>query len=135
MHADRGTVINVSLAPQVEPLIQRKLDSGLYHSASEVIREALRLLEERDTLQAAKLERLRHDIDEDFDALDRGEDRSLDVESIKRRGHKARGYQHDAGWPRRTLVARPRRPAQPAARIRLFPRRAEAAQALALPPC
>ena len=88
--------MNVSLTPQLETLIQRKLDSGLYHSASEVIREALRLLEERDTVQAAKLERLRHDLGGGLDALDRGEGRPLDVESIKRQGRKARDGRHDA---------------------------------------
>lgn len=88
--------MNVSLTPQLETLIQRKLESGLYHSASEVIREALRLLEERDAVQAAKLERLRSDLGEGVAALDRGEGRPLDVESIKRRGRKARGGGHDA---------------------------------------
>lgn len=88
--------MNVSLTPQLETLIQRKLDSGMYHSASEVIREALRLLEERDAMQAARLERLRRDIDEGLEALDRDEGRPLDVESIKRRGRKARDGRHDA---------------------------------------
>lgn len=88
--------MNVSLTPQLENLIQRKLDSGMYHSASEVIREALRLLEERDTVQAATLERLRHDLGEGLDALDRGEGRPLDVESIKRQGRQAKDDRNDA---------------------------------------
>ncbi|MBS3800181.1 MAG: type II toxin-antitoxin system ParD family antitoxin [Thioalkalivibrio sp.] len=88
--------MNVSLTPQLETLIRRKLDSGLYHSASEVIREALRLLEERDTLQAAKLERLRDDLGEGLDALDRGEGSLLDTESIKQQGRKARDGRSDA---------------------------------------
>ncbi len=40
--------MNVSLTPTLEELVQRKVATGLYNSASEVIREALRLLEERD---------------------------------------------------------------------------------------
>ena len=40
--------MNVSLTPHFEELVKRKVKSGLYHSSSEVIREALRLLEERD---------------------------------------------------------------------------------------
>jgi antitoxin ParD1/3/4 len=36
--------MNVSLTPELEELINQKVSSGLYHSASEVIREALRLL-------------------------------------------------------------------------------------------
>ncbi|MBZ0159057.1 MAG: type II toxin-antitoxin system ParD family antitoxin, partial [bacterium] len=40
--------MNISLTPQLEKLVKNKVESGLYGSASEVIREALRLLEERD---------------------------------------------------------------------------------------
>ena len=38
--------MNVSLTPQLEEWGKRKVESGLYCSASEVMREALRLLEE-----------------------------------------------------------------------------------------
>lgn len=40
--------MNVSLTPQLENLIHEKVESGYYNNASEVVREALRLLEERD---------------------------------------------------------------------------------------
>ena len=40
--------MNVSLTPKLEEIIRRKVASGLYNNASEVIREALRLLVERD---------------------------------------------------------------------------------------
>lgn len=36
--------MNVSLTPELEKFVQGKVESGLYHSASEVIREGLRLL-------------------------------------------------------------------------------------------
>jgi antitoxin ParD1/3/4 len=51
--------MNVSLTPELEQLIRKKVESGLYLSASEVVREALRLLEERDRSHATKLEELR----------------------------------------------------------------------------
>jgi antitoxin ParD1/3/4 len=54
---------NVNLTPQLEEMIRRKLASGMYGSASEVVREALRLLDERDREKALRLERLRADID------------------------------------------------------------------------
>lgn len=41
--------MNVSLTPELETLISKKVESGRYTSASEVVREALRLLEEQDT--------------------------------------------------------------------------------------
>ena len=45
--------MNVSLTPKLEGFIRRKVASGLYNNASEVIREALRLLLERENANAA----------------------------------------------------------------------------------
>jgi antitoxin ParD1/3/4 len=44
-----------NLTPELEKLVQEKVTSGLYRTASEVIREALRLLKERDDRQQAAL--------------------------------------------------------------------------------
>jgi len=65
--------MNVSLTPELEQLIHKKVESGLYLSASEVVREALRLLEERDRVNAMKLEELRKEIQIGLDQADRGE--------------------------------------------------------------
>lgn len=54
--------LNVSLSPQLESMIKAKVESGLYNSASEVIREGLRLLEEQDLLRQMKLDLLRKEI-------------------------------------------------------------------------
>ncbi len=43
--------MNVSLTPELESLIYNKVGAGRYTSASEVVREALRLMDERDQLQ------------------------------------------------------------------------------------
>jgi antitoxin ParD1/3/4 len=51
--------MHVSLTPKLEELVREKVESGLYNNASEVIREALRLLQEHDELRRLKLERLR----------------------------------------------------------------------------
>jgi antitoxin ParD1/3/4 len=40
--------MNVSLTPELEELVNQKVRSGLYQTASEVVREALRLLKQRD---------------------------------------------------------------------------------------
>ncbi len=77
--------MNISLTPQLEELVKRKVDSGLYVSASEVLREALRLLEARDRLNAIRLEELRAEIKK---GLDSGEATPLDIEVIKARGRK-----------------------------------------------
>ena len=65
--------MNVSLTTQLEELVQQKVSSGRYNSASEVIREALRLLEERDELKELKLQALKKDIALGLDQADRGE--------------------------------------------------------------
>ncbi|MCB2020700.1 MAG: type II toxin-antitoxin system ParD family antitoxin [Burkholderiaceae bacterium] len=54
--------MNVNLTPQLEELVRAKVASGMYTSASEVVREALRLMDEQDRLRAAKLEQLREDV-------------------------------------------------------------------------
>lgn len=51
--------MNVNLTPQLEELVRAKVDSGMYSSASEVVREALRLMDEQDRLRQAKLDELR----------------------------------------------------------------------------
>lgn len=65
--------MSVPLTPELEQLIRQKVETGLYRSASEVVREALRLLEERDRLQAPRLEELRREIRVGIDQADRGE--------------------------------------------------------------
>ena len=65
--------MNVSLTPELEQLIHTKVESGLYLSASEVVREALRLPEERDRVNMMKLEELRRAIQIGIDQADRGE--------------------------------------------------------------
>ena len=72
--------MNVSLTPELEQLIHKKVETGLYLSASEVVREALRLLEERDKLQAMKFEEVRREIQIGIDQADRGEVAPLDVQ-------------------------------------------------------
>lgn len=54
--------MNVSLTPQLTAFVRRKVDSGLYGSASEVVRDALRLMEERDRDREERLLALRDDI-------------------------------------------------------------------------
>lgn len=65
--------MNVSLTPALEGLVNEKVERGFYTSASEVVRESLRLLHERDEAHDAKLEALRADIKEGFASVDRGE--------------------------------------------------------------
>jgi antitoxin ParD1/3/4 len=77
--------MNISVNPHFEELVKGKVESGLYNSVSEVMRESLRLLEERDNLRNLRLEALRRDIQK---GMDSGEATPLDIEDIKSRGRK-----------------------------------------------
>ncbi|WP_020508052.1 type II toxin-antitoxin system ParD family antitoxin [Lamprocystis purpurea] len=77
--------MNISLTPHLEELVKGKVESGLYNSVSEVMRDALRLLEERDQLRDLRLEELRRDIQK---GIDSGEATPLDIQEIKARGRK-----------------------------------------------
>ncbi len=85
--------MNISLTPQLEELVKKKVASGLYGSASEVLREALRLLEERDRIHALRIEGLRAEINK---GLNSGEPTLLDVEAIKALGRKRLAQQTKA---------------------------------------
>jgi len=54
--------MNVNLTPYLEKMVREKVSSGLYTSASEVIREALRLMDEQDSMRKAKIDLLRQEI-------------------------------------------------------------------------
>lgn len=69
--------MNVSLTPELERVVNDKVESGMYQTASEVVREALRLLKERDDAR----EQLRADVQAGFDQLARGEGRAYDKAS------------------------------------------------------
>ncbi len=79
--------MNVNLTPQLEALVRAKVDSGLYTSASEVVREALRLMQEQDRLREAKLEELRRDVRR---GLDSGHSQPWSAAEIKAAGRAAR---------------------------------------------
>ena len=65
--------MNVSLTPELESFVTAKVGSGLYGSQSEVVREGLRLLMERDRMMEARLKDLRAEIAEGVDQARRGE--------------------------------------------------------------
>ncbi len=54
--------MNVSLTPELETLVNEKVKSGDYNSASEVVREALRLLKEQDELRSIRREEVRREV-------------------------------------------------------------------------
>jgi antitoxin ParD1/3/4 len=79
--------MNVNLTPQLEELVRAKVNSGLYSSASEVVREALRLMDEQDRLRQVKLEELRREIRR---GLDSGTSEPWDAETTKQQARARR---------------------------------------------
>ena len=65
--------MNVSLTPELEKFVSTKVESGRYNSASEVVREALRLLEEHDQAKTSRLAEFNHELGRRLDMLDRGQ--------------------------------------------------------------
>ncbi|HEV3052065.1 MAG TPA: type II toxin-antitoxin system ParD family antitoxin [Longimicrobium sp.] len=63
----------ISLSPNLERLIEEKVESGEYDSAEDVVSDAMRLLNERSEEDAAKLAALRADIDVAIGEIERGE--------------------------------------------------------------
>jgi antitoxin ParD1/3/4 len=77
---------NVSLPPELENRVRQHVESGLYSSASEVIREALRLFEAYQSVQSANLAALRMDIEQGVADIAAGRVRELDMAEVKQRG-------------------------------------------------
>jgi antitoxin ParD1/3/4 len=65
--------MNVSLTPELEKFVNGKVQAGRYNSASEVVREALRLLEEHEQTRAAQLREFNIELGRRLATLDRGE--------------------------------------------------------------
>jgi len=65
--------MNVSLTPELEQFVQSRLASGRYQTASEVVREGLRLLEEREEARATALNEIRAKIRRGIEQADQGE--------------------------------------------------------------
>jgi antitoxin ParD1/3/4 len=85
--------MNVNLSPQLEAMVKAKVASGRYTSASEVVREALRLMEQQDQLKELQLEQLRRDIQ---DGLASGESEAWNPQAIKAEGQRRLGGHADS---------------------------------------
>ena len=67
------TTLNISLTRELQQLVTAKVKSGRYTSASEVVREGLRLLDEKDAQREAALEAVRRNVATGLQQLDRGD--------------------------------------------------------------
>ena len=79
--------VNVILTQPLEAMVHSKVASGLYSSPSEVVRDALRLMQEQDDMRALRLEQLRGDISQ---GLASGPGEPWDVGAVKNKLHARR---------------------------------------------
>ena len=80
--------MNVSLPPELEARVRQRVESGMYGSASKVIREALRLFEAYEQVKTAKLDSLRQDIAKGLSDAKNGRAKEIDFENLKRQGRQ-----------------------------------------------
>ena len=89
---------NVHLTEHFDTFIASGIESGQFSNASEVVREGLRLLEQRQSEDKAKVEWLRAAVQEGVDAIERGDYTVLDthqdidamMDDIRRERHAGR---------------------------------------------
>ncbi|MBP9090677.1 type II toxin-antitoxin system ParD family antitoxin [bacterium] len=75
--------MDVSLTPELEDFVNDKVKTGLYNSASEVVRESLRLLRRQDELEKLQLHELRREIQSSIEQTDAGE--GIPIEAVRER--------------------------------------------------
>ena len=63
---------NINLTDHLNSFVERQVASGRYSNASEIVRDALRLLEEQEQERQAKLKVLRQSAKQGFDEIDQG---------------------------------------------------------------
>ena len=80
--------MNVSLTPELDGIVQRYIQSGMYGSQSEVVRAALRLLHEQEQEREARLLSLRNDVQSGLRQVLTGEGLVITAETIKTRGRR-----------------------------------------------
>lgn len=85
--------MNISLSAELERFIDARVASGRYQSSSEVVRDGLRLLEERELAREKTLKELREKIAVGLDQINNGQvhDGEAVFEEIRERSHKRRG--------------------------------------------
>ncbi|MDP2416605.1 MAG: type II toxin-antitoxin system ParD family antitoxin [Hydrogenophaga sp.] len=85
--------INISLPAEMEARVREHVASGLYGSASEVVREALRLFDAYQSVRMSTLVALKADLDKGVADLRAGRVVPMDMATLKAEG-RARRSKH-----------------------------------------
>jgi antitoxin ParD1/3/4 len=82
------TAMNISLTPELDRFVRNAVEGGRYVSSSEVVREALRLLQDRQRQDEFKLDALRAELQH---GLDSGPAAPLDMAKVRAKARVERG--------------------------------------------
>jgi antitoxin ParD1/3/4 len=88
--------MEVKLNRRFAEFVREQVEAGLYDSAEEMVRDALRLLERAHQARLAKLEALRREVDVGLAELDAGQGEPWDPEAIKQDGRRRRSARDGA---------------------------------------
>ena len=80
--------MNVSLTTELAEFVKQQVDSGMYQTASEVMREGVRLLQRREQLRQIQIEELRKQVAVGIEQADRGDVAPLDFDAIRAEGRR-----------------------------------------------
>jgi antitoxin ParD1/3/4 len=80
--------MNVNLGETFDLFVAELVESGTYQTQSEVIREGLRMLKNREDARKAQFAELKRQVQIGIDQIKRGETSVFDVEEIKREGRR-----------------------------------------------
>ena len=72
--------MNVELSQDLEEIVQNKIRSGIYHSTDDVLRQALRVLDERDQFLELQKQTMRAQISQGLESLRKGD--SYDTDEV-----------------------------------------------------
>ncbi len=75
--------MNISITPELEEFVVNKVKTGMYSSASEVVREGLRLLKEQDELKELRLKELKEELRKGYDSASNGNVSGWDLNHFK----------------------------------------------------
>jgi antitoxin ParD1/3/4 len=84
--------MNISLTPELEKFVQEQVSGGMYYSASEVVRQGLRMLKEQEALKSIRLEELKKEIAVGITQADQEQfvDGETTFNNIKEKSHQRR---------------------------------------------
>jgi antitoxin ParD1/3/4 len=75
---------NISLTPEQDAFVEKVVETGEYQNASEAIRDALRVLQQRRKEDILRLKALRAQIKAGVNALDRGDFAEVEAGDLER---------------------------------------------------